>query len=585
MLSASGQRWRFLSGGWARRRSRRANAAEAGLVAAGLKELNATSERSFLRAGGQLTEFLTVLHESHDGTVAIVKLLSSEKAEAAAELLRDVLARSEEMERRVRSYSALLESVTGATRELSVPVLSFASAVRNFRVLGTLIRIESSRLSQSGAGLDALAAEVTGLTGELERRANGMLAACEALSHRVEASLARTQHAGVRQEQRLPALVQTVIAGVAAVEEKRAMAERTAAAVVERFERALALLGEVVAGLQFHDITRQRVEHVITALSGDLDGQPEDRAAALFGLQATQLRTAGDLFEQSVEGICRNLRRLASEVKDMSSQTCGLFQDSGSGGRPFFSGMEAMYTEVLGSLTDCERLDRGLPDAGEALGGAAGEIAGLAREIEAVGLRMHRIALNTSIRAVHVGVKGEPLEQLGSAIQALCSVALDGAAQVSTILESVESAHAADLNVVRRSDEALPEALALQERITRLRAAGEAEEVQAARVVESSRLLAEAVEALVEDLQRHSIFPGVAKDCAGKLERLAAGPGGAKGAHHEAHLDQLRALYTMESERAVHDRASREETAPASVLQADGVAGVDGDLGDNVELF
>lgn len=575
MLSQTKRRLPSFFSAWSWGRRARPRTAEMRTVIAELGDLNRTSERGFLLVGGKLADFMTALQRVRDGTATVADLLSSQRADEATAALQGVLAQSEGMESRLQSHSGLLHSVTAAARELSLPVISFATAVRTFRVLGTMIRIESSRLSQAESDLETLAADVHALTVELGRRTDQMLEGCEALRERAETSLAHTRRATSQQKQRLPELVEAVMEGVSAVQQRRSMAQQTALEIVKQYERALALVSEIVSDMQSHDITRQRVEHVMAALEGALEA-PRATLAPVLSLQGRQLRESGDLFARSVSGMCGNLTQLAREVRNMSEQTHSLLQNSGSDGGDFLAELESTYAEVLAGLADCRRLDRDLPDAGAALAATARQVAGLAGEIEEVGWRMHLIALNTSIRAAHIGLRGEPLGRLGNATQMLCSVAQEGAGRVTAVLQSMEAerqAKAAEQGV----DEAIPEE-ALRGRIVRLRASRDAARKQAEHMADVARDLAAVAESLVEELERRSAFSRVVAGCAEKLERLAGECGAsAGGGAGEPQLDRLMALYTMDSERAAHNGDSGEASTA--------VESPDDKSEDNVEFF
>lgn len=130
---------------------------------------------------------------------------------------------------------------------------------------------------------------------------------------------------------------------------------------------------KLIVSMQFHDITRQQVEHVIGVLrcicsesareDGGISRGPGGTAAVL-ALQASQLADAGEKFAASVASVAHNLDDIAAHVLEMADQSRALSGLSEDEKNSFFLQMERGFTAILAGLTVPMRISpRGPPVA------------------------------------------------------------------------------------------------------------------------------------------------------------------------------------------------------------------------------
>ena len=199
--------------------------------------------------------------------------------------------------------------------------------------------------------------------------------------------------------------------------------------------------------MQFHDITRQRIEHVQQALAGL---GPHERSAGnagpqrvgefLFGcirqkpkgtgedlrlagdvchLQIAQLHYARDELVSAVNNILDNLNALADLVAEMARETSKMAGAADETGQSFLTGVEAGFSSVTSALKAYGEADRELSLAMGSVGSMLGEMSEHTGNIESIGEKIKRLALNATVKACHIGEEGATLGVLAEAIHQL----------------------------------------------------------------------------------------------------------------------------------------------------------------------
>src|SRR5262249_42227919 len=120
-----------------------------------------------------------------------------------------------------------------------------------------------------------------------------------------------------RQLHDLPVLIAKVTASMDEFQERRRQARESSRFQAARNQENCEAIESLVASLQFHDITRQQVEHVAQALR-EAAFRPKDLNAALV-LQSSQLGSAERAFTSSVTRIEGDLESIAARVGEMAA--------------------------------------------------------------------------------------------------------------------------------------------------------------------------------------------------------------------------------------------------------------------------
>ena len=252
-------------------------------VIADLEILNRSTERDFLAVGEKLMEIRATARQISSDMAALTELFSGGNNASLA--LTKILEHSRKMDAGIEQSGQTLLQVRDHSNRIRLAFAGLRNTVAVFRTLCTLTRIETSRLGSSGTDFGDLAAEVGPLSESIQAGGEGVLEASSRLDRSVQFSIRSGSDLRVRQLKELTALIADVIKSLEAFEGRRRQAAETSAYEAAQYEAVCSAVDGVVRSVQFHDITRQQVEHVVEAL-GQLRSECENGRAGPGGMPA-----------------------------------------------------------------------------------------------------------------------------------------------------------------------------------------------------------------------------------------------------------------------------------------------------------
>ncbi|GAB6097559.1 methyl-accepting chemotaxis protein [Desulfatiferula olefinivorans] len=379
---------------------------------------------------------------------------------------------------------------------------------------------------------------------------------------------------------------------------------------------------EIVVALQFHDIVRQKIDHIIAALTEAADqlkgpsvrfawrgGRDRIRfAVTVLRIQERQLSGIYRDIADAVDGMARALEGIDDQVAGLYRQSPGLSTGDNPGGEDPVERLSACLKSLSGVRDECLTLSEAVTDQVTRGAAAAARLQRHVAAVKRISLELHRKALNAVIKAAHLGDRGRSIEVFAQEVTTSSRAANDFVEQVIRIIGTVQSL----TDGLLADDRSGGSSLDADDGYDLTRGMDDLARIR--QTVASHR------EAMVEPLaglekaigqtrEHRAFFSGRLKDLDALIRRLspmiaegsaAAGldssPAPAPGMIRTDH-------YTMESERRAHEQAlsaTDEPDAPAErkipaeedigEQQADGEGESpkrkeSEDFGDNVELF
>jgi methyl-accepting chemotaxis protein len=488
-----------------------------------------------------------------------------------------------------------LQSVLSLLEQVSEPHDGFKKINKVLRMLGISTKIESARLGNSAAGFDTLAADVANLSVQVLDKSQIILSQQSELGNTIRVTLAGVHKMEAEQRVQVHGILQKTRASLDLLKEINSHCTGMASIVASASSEISRSISEVVTSMQTHDMVRQQIEHVETALaellerlhSGASDGvELAVEASDICELQAAQLRLAGSEISSAVRIIIDNLSAIATKESNTASQTREMAGVADKAGSSFFSELEHGLERVVASLAGNADANRSITRAMTTVAGTVGEIVAYVGDIEQIGEEIELIAMNAQVKAARTGDDGAALGVLAEAIQRLSVEAQEQTGTVSNTLRSVTTStdqlfhgvneeaeileHDVDVMVgelqsllltLRNLNESLiSKVMYLEQQVTSL--SGDIESTTSSITVHERMTdgLAEVISGLDLLLKETAVFvpDNLAK---GKTERLK----------------ELAKRYTMHSERKVHEGfAGGGETLGG---------GGSNDMDDNIELF
>jgi hypothetical protein len=555
--------------------------------------LNQQTEEQFLEVARNLGDFLARIQRITSEMSTLTELVSGGESDHTAQTLKSALDESRQMLSQAQEANHALAGLQQAAGRLSRSFSELESTESGFQTIATLTRVETARLGNAGSDFGNLADEVRELGGNIQSGVGRAVETVNQLAH----SIRETLHNAVEDEDRnsrdLPAVIADIVKALDSIREGRRRAEEAAVRLHCQYEEVSQSVQELILSIQFQDITRQQVEHVIEAVrslvgaGGREPGMPPT-AGAVLNLQCAQLSAAGTTFAASVAQVDRNLERIGSRVAQMTQESTEFMGRFEREQKSYFVEMEQGCTAILGAIRACSVTEVRLHDAAARLTGSIGKVRSIVEEVRGIDLRMHRLSLNASVRATQLGEVGNPLGVLAGALLNLASASDGPSAAAEELLASMQSSAA----VLSAGGSAAVDAHA--EMLRELRAAIETMHSSTERSFARIQTVQQLGHQLCQDIAvaRGNFAPGAlfAEVVGGARATLAEGAAGL-GTWSEApgeaarSLEELGNRYTMKAERDVHEAAGV-VTLPGPALAPAGSSADDGqDCGGSVELF
>ncbi len=574
-----------------------------------LENLNRSTERDFLAVGEKLMEFRSAARQIASDMAAVTELISGEQGRNVSYALTRMLDHSREMNGRIEQSGRALQEVRDLSRQIRVAFSGLPHTVSVFRTLCTLTRIETARLGGTGADLGHLTAEVGPLSESIQTSGEGVLEASHGLDQDVQSAIRSGADLQVTQLKELPALIAGVMEGLQSFEERRKWALESSDRQAAQYAAVCQAMDDLVGSIQFHDITRQQIEHVIEALQrvcsevesrgGSLDS-PAGDARVVLTLQSMHLSEAAKIFAASIERMERDLAAIAARIEstpEASRALLGISGDAvsadGASGHPrdsFFVKMEGQCSAILSMLGNCTAAQAEMESTASRLEATIRHMRDSIAEIRGIEIRIQRISTNASVRATHIGTSGIALNVIAEVMQRL---ALDSNKNTEDVAGTLDAMSAAAGRVSGRAGDGTSGAQStdyvvdeMRNTVGELHSSSETSISRVNEIVALGARLAGDIGAVRSGFPAREMFAETVRRVRRELDELGAQASAAgDGATATQSLEDYSRNYTMQREREVHHAVTTGTELREAPAEAPQRAPEDGDLGGNVELF
>jgi hypothetical protein len=608
-----------------------------------LEALAASTEGEFLRLGEGLHRFRGRSRRIAEGSAAITAKMNGPEMNQAMAGLRTILTGVRALDASSREDTDHFRSILGGIDGMRNSLEGFTKLVRHLPALCSFIKIESARMESNRESFSTLSEDVRNLARRIEEKSSQFLDRSLSLSTLLRKDLAEIEGFSAGRQGQALSILDDASRCLNAITAQHTLSATALREVTDRWERIARGIGEVVASLQFHDITRQRIEHAHTALSeigpgqtglpGGLftrlrklsgktapgDGESLPAAVHACDIQRAQLDHARGEVVGAVRHILATLGQIAGHVHEIGDQCGHLLNASDRKEDSFLGGLEKGVSSLSLSMREYDRIHAQISAMIDQATEAIGTMSGFIGEIKNLGIEIRMIALNAAVRAAHAGENGLALGVLAESIQQLSSATARQTERIAADLTLVVTA-ASELarRVHRGQDEAGKEPREMAQEMARtlesLRQIDAGTLATLARITAEGASLAGDIATLSAKIGVHERFDREIREVNGALERLAAAlradlPGGGKGTPPLVE-NGAEDRYTMNSERVIHRAVLGTAALPVLAPGGGGIppaaewldtgAGpaartvmsppeeannAGDDLGDNVELF
>lgn len=595
-------------------------------LSAFIKGLVSGTEEQFLLIGSSLNEAYLEVEDISNQVSSLVAFLESSVMREAIKRFNGVLGRLDGSISRTDvkfngGIQALIE-VKDVVKRVDNPLENFRKIVKKLKILSISTKIESTQLKKMEVEFVNLAGDVEKLSDLIREKSTSIDSHRESLLFLVGRTLSEVTGINERSKGCVNDVLDDIRSNIGLLEDKHVSSFHAADSVLTRFKAVSGSIGEVVTSMQFHDITRQQIEHVgdvLTAIESKLapllkekdkscDSEEEEKTAVLVEaviaceLQKAQLVDAGDKFVGAIATIIDNLQRVVANVFKIMDDIQNIIGTADHISSNFMSSIGSGTESVIEKLGEGTRAVRELSGAMDALSISVSAISGLVDNIEEIGEEIELIALNARVKAAHTGSEGAPLGVIAEAIQHL---SIDATSQKTTIAELlrkvIEATEALRNEMVEGVNEEVNDTGSIIDELSNLltllktvndETIGSVSEIEKksnilSNVIEKTILGITVHEDLAVDIQAASRR---FEDVIGKIKKIV--PDEDLSRLRRSSLAYIEKNYTMQRERAIHQSItstkiipfSREEKGDSPYV-ADMDSGNPEPFGDNVELF
>ena len=569
-------------------------------VIADLESLHSRTEQDFLAIGEKLVEFVATARQLSSDMTALSELIRGGEGCRAAQVLTLLLAHLRRVEAQAEAGDRALAGVCDSTRQVGRTFGGFRNTVAVFRVLASLTRIEAARLGNAGAEFGNLAEEVCALTQSIESSGQGILDASEFLHQKMQFTLGKVTSLHDNELKDLAPIIAEVVTSLESLEVRQRLASEASVRQATDYQGVSAAIEDLITALQFHDITRQQVEHVadsLRRLRASIQSSWRKRSAAppdaraVLALQSSQLSNTERVFESSASRIESDLDAIAGRLRNMADASQMLMGQSAGEQDSFFVQMEGRFTEILEVVSACARTGTETRSALAELEEALVRMRAFVAQVRQIGIRIHRVAINAAIRAARIGDTGNALNVVSDVMQRLALDTNRITEEVAGNLDAISAAGRClsdgsgwmQVSESPAGDNVLAE---MRSAVLRLHSASEAAFSRLTLVTTRSAQFGDAIQSARAGFTVGTLFGEVINRARRALEQAGRQTGLARGRDAPGTAEQIledwATHYTMQAERDVHQSvaagADNQAETQGAVPDAE-------DLGQNVELF
>lgn len=415
-----------------------------------LDKLIAASEDDFLRIAENLQEYYSRAQMMCGKSTEVVELMTGEALRNTTDGLHAIL---EELKGHIGESQANFSEISRVFHQHSSELSKISSSIESFKLhllnltmLGFLTRVESAHISTSDSGFATLTDDVRNLSEVIKQKSLSISTASENVQSFVSHALLKISEFERSQSETARITLDKAMSNHQALSRKFKSTSESVKLVEKISKDIAASIGDIVISMQFHDITRQQLEHVKEVLDhlcseiGE-DGYTELEQAAMvrdiLKLQHAQLNQSYEELTAASFKVIASLQNITINVSDVIMETQDVAWASDTKGLSFMEGLDSGITSVIDCIRDIAEEHANLSETVNSASEMVSEMSIFVRDIESLGLNLQLIALNARIKAAHLGREGAMLDTISGSIYELSKEAREDTKDLRSVLANL----------------------------------------------------------------------------------------------------------------------------------------------------
>ncbi len=415
-----------------------------------LDKLIIASEKDFLRIAENLQEYYSRAQRMCDKSSEVVELMTGDALRRTTDGLHEILEELKghigESQTHFSQISQVFQQHRAELSKISSSIESFKLHVLNLTMLGFLTRVENAHISTDNSGFSTLTDDVRNLSDVIKEKSLHINTVSRNVQSFVSHALQKITEFERSQSESARTTLDKAMSNHLALERKFKTTSESAQ-LVERINKDIAgSIGDIVISMQFHDITRQQLEHVKEVLDHlcteiSEEGYTEIEQAAMvrdvLKLQHAQLNQSYEELADASFKVIASLQNITIHVSDVLMETQEVAWASDTKGQSFMEGLDSGITSVIECIRAIAEEHAKLRDTVNSASEMVSEMSVFVRDIESLGLNLQLIALNARIKAAHLGKEGAMLDTISGNIYELSKEAREDTRDLRKVLSNL----------------------------------------------------------------------------------------------------------------------------------------------------
>lgn len=579
-------------------------------IATAMAGLFVARERSFSKIGESLMEAMSDLGQLTAAFEALPSALDREELHRAAELLHGVGLAIGQISLTLKQENAMLADLVVANRDVAGCLDNLQQSIRVMSILTLHAKIEASSIDAGNQAFSSFTAEIAQLAKVAQTSVEGYVAEHGRLVSLLAAASAEQSRFQRRYQGKLATIVGDLEAALSAVEARRHQTSAAAGEIARRSRQISDTVGLLVFDLQIGDTTRQRIEHVETALAtlgrglapAQSDGAPQEAwsagldvtqrlAITLFvcAMLAAQIRDAAQEFDAKVDKIHGSLRDLTQEAGGIARLGAELYGSKGGAATSFLAVLEKQLGLGFEIVRDCSAA---LADLDRTTATVATATMHLRQQVSSIGqivLNMRLVGMNAALKSKQIGASGRGLGAIAEQLRSYANETVNHAdALLPALGKVIETTESFDKMRMSRGDDILARLDAeMAAALVGFDECSAQLDAALAALGHHGDRVGSIIERSVAQVAAQGGLANLLRNARLKLSQLGGAPE-ARRADAEAMmplLAELARLYTMAREREIHAQFAPLDGAGAKEPSTAGVAAATPDSSDDGALL
>jgi len=414
------------------------------------------SDETFLSIGMDVQKFSVVVKDLFNHSEKVAHLLAGDEIKNAITNLQQIFANlrrylnqtEEKIQQGTQSLKKSLDIIHGIEDSL----LGFKRIIKTLNMLSFSTKMENARQHRADPSFDALANDVQQLADLIGTNCKSIQTKSESLKSKIDEILSKmARDFDIRQKQ-AKNLLDKMEQNIAFLRERQEHSSAVSRQISDSLQEIMKKVNEIVMSVQFHDITRQKIERICSSLDTiqakltEGAAMPQKRNGELLSWGCNELQSQSSRLKDTEKELTRALgvlvesfRGISEDVSAMAKKTFELAGTAGESESSFLDAMENNIVSVVSSLTENAQLGQRIFETMLSIARSVSEMSRFVKDIDEIGQEIEHIAINAQVKAAKTGHEGASLIVVAESIQKLSGDARKETNAVSERLTQISS--------------------------------------------------------------------------------------------------------------------------------------------------